>query len=124
MDVELKNKGNALFQEGKFEESIELFSQAIELNPSNHVYYSNRSGAYASLENYHQALEDAAKCVELNPSWAKGYVRKGLAQFYLEQVKEAKETYEAGLLIEPTNSQLLAGKAKCEEQDKPNDQFM
>ena len=79
MDVEYKNKGNALFQAGKFEESIEMFSSAIEVNHTNHVLYSNRSGAYASLENYHQALEDAEKCVELNPSWSKGYVRKGLA---------------------------------------------
>jgi stress-induced-phosphoprotein 1 len=43
------------------------------------VFYSNRSGAYASLEKYQEALEDATKCVELKSDWAKGYVRKGLA---------------------------------------------
>jgi len=54
-------------------------TQAIELDPSNHVLYSNRSGSYASLKNFDKALEDANKTVELNPSWGKGYSRKGTA---------------------------------------------
>ena len=90
MDVELKNKGNVAFQAGQFEEAIKLFSEAIEINPNNHVYFSNRSGAYASLENYEKALEDAEKCVEINPSWAKGYARKGFAQFYLGNIEGAQ----------------------------------
>ena len=38
-------KGNAAFSAGKFEEAIELFTQAIEVNSENHVLYSNRSAA-------------------------------------------------------------------------------
>jgi stress-induced-phosphoprotein 1 len=57
----------------------EKFSQAIELDPSNHVLYSNRSGAYASLKDYTKALEDANKVVEIKPDWSKGWGRKGTA---------------------------------------------
>lgn len=57
----------------------EKFSQAIELEPTNHVLYSNRSGAYASLKNFDKALEDANKTTELKPDWAKGWGRKGAA---------------------------------------------
>jgi stress-induced-phosphoprotein 1 len=53
------------------------------LNPNDHVYFSNRSGAYASLNQYEEALSDANKCVEIKPDWAKGYGRKGLAEFKL-----------------------------------------
>jgi len=56
-----------------------MYSKAIELNPTDHVLYSNRSGGYASKEEYDKALEDASKCVEIKPDWAKGYQRKGLA---------------------------------------------
>lgn len=57
----------------------EKFSQAIEIEPANHVLYSNRSGAYASLKNFDKALEDANKTTELKPDWAKGWGRKGAA---------------------------------------------
>jgi stress-induced-phosphoprotein 1 len=59
--------------------SSDKFSQAIELDPSNHVLYSNRSGAYASLKSYEKALEDANKTTEIKPDWAKGWGRKGTA---------------------------------------------
>lgn len=57
----------------------EKFSQAIELDPSNHVLYSNRSGAYASLKDWEKALDDATKVTEIKPDWAKGWGRKGTA---------------------------------------------
>jgi tetratricopeptide (TPR) repeat protein len=57
----------------------EKFTQAIEIEPGNHVLYSNRSGAYASLKNFDKALEDANKTTEVKPDWAKGWGRKGAA---------------------------------------------
>ena len=57
----------------------EKFSEAIELEPTNHVLYSNRSGAYASIKDFAHALEDANKVTELKPDWAKGWGRKGAA---------------------------------------------
>ena len=59
--------------------SSEKFTQAIEIEPANHVLYSNRSGAYASLKKFDQALEDANKITEIKPDWAKGWGRKGAA---------------------------------------------
>ena len=37
MAEEFKKQGNDAFSAGKFDEAIEFFSQAIELDPSNHV---------------------------------------------------------------------------------------
>ena len=116
MDVELKNKGNQAFQAGNFDEAVKLFSEAIAINPNNHVYFSNRSGAYASLENYEKALEDAEKCIEINPSWAKGYARKGFAQFYMNDIEGAKQTYEKGLELDSNNVQLKEGVERCQSK--------
>lgn len=82
------------------------------------MFYSNRSGAYASLKNYDAALEDANKCIEINPKWAKGYQRKGLAEYYLDNISDAVDTYKKGLEIEPTNAQLKEALANAENQLK------
>jgi tetratricopeptide (TPR) repeat protein len=41
-------KGNAAFQSGRHEEAVQHFTEAIELDPQNHVLYSNRSAALVS----------------------------------------------------------------------------
>ncbi len=38
-------KGNAAFAEKRFEEAVGFFAQAIAIDPSNHVLYSNKSAA-------------------------------------------------------------------------------
>ena len=57
----------------------EKFTEAIKIEPENHVLYSNRSGAYASKKDFQNALEDADKTTEIKPDWAKGWGRKGAA---------------------------------------------
>lgn len=68
---QLKRQGNSALQEGNMEEAIQLYSEAIRLDPDNHILYSNRSAAYAKLQEYEKALEDAEKTVKLKPDWAK-----------------------------------------------------
>lgn len=80
----------------------EKFSQAIEIESANHVLYSNRSGAYASLKNFDKALEDADKTTELKPDWAKGWGRKGAA---LHGTGDLGEIYLALLVYSLTRYQ-------------------
>ncbi|CAG8498015.1 299_t:CDS:10 [Ambispora gerdemannii] len=103
---EYKTLGNKAFSAHDYKTAIEQFTKAIELDSKNHVLYSNRSAAYASLKDYSKALEDANKTVELKNDWAKGYSRKGAALHGLNRLEEALETYQAGLKIEPNNEQL------------------
>jgi stress-induced-phosphoprotein 1 len=55
------------------------FTQAIAIEPENHVLYSNRSAVYAATSEYQKALDDANKATEIKPDWAKGWSRKGTA---------------------------------------------
>eukprot|EP00276_Gloeochaete_wittrockiana_P003299 CAMPEP_0184646954 /NCGR_PEP_ID=MMETSP0308-20130426/3778_1 /TAXON_ID=38269 /ORGANISM="Gloeochaete witrockiana, Strain SAG 46.84" /LENGTH=576 /DNA_ID=CAMNT_0027077481 /DNA_START=36 /DNA_END=1766 /DNA_ORIENTATION=+ len=109
-----KNKGNEAFKASKHDEAVKYFSEAIELDPLNHVLYSNRSASYASLGQYDKALEDATKCVDIKSDWAKGYSRKGFALTKLNQFDEAIATYKKGLELDPSNEQLLAGLQEAE----------
>lgn len=102
----LKGLGNQCFQEQKFEEAVKYFSQAIKLDPKDHILYSNLSGAYASLGKYIEALENANKCISLKKDWAKGYIRKGCAEHGLKQLQNAESTYLEGLKVDPSNVSL------------------
>jgi stress-induced-phosphoprotein 1 len=86
-----------------------MFSKAIELDPSNHVLYSNRSASYSSLKKYELGLQDAQKTVELKPDWAKGYSRVGNAHHGLGQLEQAADAYKNGLKIDPENALLKKG---------------
>ena len=71
---ELKSKGNQAFSSGDYAQAIAYFTDAISIDPSNHILYSNRSASYASLRNYEAALEDAIKLIQLKPDWPKVFL--------------------------------------------------
>jgi stress-induced-phosphoprotein 1 len=109
----LKEKGNAALGEGKYTEAIKFYTEAIALDPKNHVLFSNRSAAHAKNDNFEEALKDAEETVNIKPDWGKGYSRKGAALAYLKRWDEATETYTKGLQLDPSNPQLKEGLEEC-----------
>ncbi|EAA35312.1 TPR-like protein [Neurospora crassa] len=101
---ELKALGNKAIAEKNFDEAIDKFTQAIALDPSNHILYSNRSAAYASKKDWDNALKDAEKTTEIKPDWPKGWGRKGTALFGKGDLLGANDAYEQGLKIDPNNA--------------------
>jgi tetratricopeptide (TPR) repeat protein len=100
----LKDQGNELFQAGKTQEAIVIYSQAIDLDPDNHVFYSNRCAAYMKSDSKSKALHDAEKCVTLAPAWSKGYIRLGAAQQSLKRFDAAVDTFKRGAFNQKKSS--------------------
>ncbi|KAG4107925.1 heat shock protein STI-like protein [Neocallimastix lanati (nom. inval.)] len=120
MADELKAKGNKAFAEKKYEEAIDYFTQAINIDSSNHVFFSNRSASYASLGNFQKALEDAEQTIKLKSDWPKGYSRKGAALFGLQRLDEAADAYNEGLKLDPNNALLKKGLQDVENAMQAN----
>lgn len=95
-----------------YDEAIKYYTEAIELDPNNHVLYSNRSAAYAKQGKYELALIDADETIAKNPSWSKGYSRKGSALAGMQKYMEAFEVYQLGLEQDPNNTALQQGQAE------------
>lgn len=87
------------------------FTEAIEIEPTNHILYSNRSAAYASKKEWASAFEDAEKVTQIKPDWAKGWGRKGAALHGKGDLIGALDAYEEGLKLDPNNTQNKSGLA-------------
>lgn len=57
--------------EKHYASAVAAYSRAIDINPENAVYYSNRAAAHVRLENFGLALSDATKAIELDPKYVK-----------------------------------------------------
>jgi stress-induced-phosphoprotein 1 len=106
---EYKAKGNDALVAKKFSEAIKHYSDAINVDGTNHVYYSNRSAAYLSKNDATNALNDANACIGLKPDFAKGYSRKGAALHTLKRYNDSIKAYEEGLEKFPADQGLMNG---------------
>uniref|UniRef100_A0A8B9MKU6 Uncharacterized protein n=1 Tax=Accipiter nisus TaxID=211598 RepID=A0A8B9MKU6_9AVES len=77
-----------------YENAVKYYSSAIELNPTNAIYYGNRSLAYLRTECYGYALADATRAVELDKKYIKGYYRRAASNMALGKFKAALRDYE------------------------------
>lgn len=77
-----------------YENAIKFYSQAIELNPSNAIYYGNRSLAYLRTECYGYALADATRAIEMDKKYIKGYYRRAASNMALGKFRAALRDYE------------------------------
>lgn len=83
-----------VFSEKDYENAIKYYTEALELNPSNAIYYSNRSLAYLRTECYGYALADATKALEIDKNYIKGYYRRATSNMALGKFKAALKDYE------------------------------
>jgi len=95
------NVGRALFDEGKIEDAIDYYNNAIRITPDYVEACNNRGAAYASLGNYRQAVEDYDRVIKINPGFAQAYYNRGTAYKSLGNYKQAIENYGRAIEIKP-----------------------
>lgn len=103
-----KNEGNDFIVKKKPTEAVSCYTRAIELDPTNAVYYCNRAAAYAMLNEHFKVVEDAKKSIELNPSYSKAYNRLGKAYLSLGEPEEAVTAFEKAAELEPRDATIKA----------------
>ncbi|CAI5729530.1 unnamed protein product [Peronospora destructor] len=113
--AEWKAKGNAALSSGNAQEAVDCYTKAIALVPNDHVFYSNRSAAFLSLDDALHALEDAELCIKTKPDWPKAYSRKGAALHSLKRYDEATAAYNDGLKLDASNAACLSGIKEVEK---------
>ncbi|XP_015260980.1 PREDICTED: small glutamine-rich tetratricopeptide repeat-containing protein alpha [Gekko japonicus] len=119
----LKTEGNEQMKAENFESAISYYGKAIELNPSNAVYYCNRAAAYSKLGNYAGAVRDCERAINIDPKYSKAYGRMGLALSSLNKLSDAVIYYRKALELDPDNetykSNLKVTEQKMKEAPSP-----
>lgn len=112
---EIKLLANEAFKAHKFSQAIDLYSQAIELNSQNGVYWANRALAHTKLEEYGSAIQDATKAIEIDPKYSKGYYRRGAAYLAMGKFKEALKDFQQVKKISPNDPDASKKLKECEK---------
>lgn len=99
----LKNEGNRLMKEEKYQEALNTYGRAISLDATNPVFYCNRAAAYSRLGDYQRAADDCRMSLRYDPNYSKAYGRLGLAYSKMNKHEQALEAYQSALRIEPDN---------------------
>jgi small glutamine-rich tetratricopeptide repeat-containing protein alpha len=99
----IKLEGNRYMAQQKFQEAVDAYSRALDIDANNAIYLSNRSAAFSSLRESAKAAADATKAIEIDPSYSKAYSRLGLALYSQGDAQGALKAYEKGLEAEGDN---------------------
>lgn len=109
----MKAEGNVHFGKKEWSDAINAYSKAIEYNPCDATYYSNRSACYLELKQYEKALEDGYSSRFLKMDWSKACFRISKAKQALEDYEDAAVWAWNGVTLDDTNDELKSLMQKC-----------
>lgn len=90
-------KADILEELEKYEEALEQYDRAIEINGRDFSAYNNKAYILNKLRNYKEALHCANTAIELEPNAAHSYKNKAAALLGLELYEDCLETCEEAL---------------------------
>ncbi|KAK3815783.1 MAG: SGS domain-containing protein [Linnemannia elongata] len=117
-------QGSHAFADEDYEEAVNFYTKAIEINASHVEIFLKRSATYQKLGKDKEAYEDALKALALikeKPSVdvsveAKAQLRKGVAAFHLHDYQTAKVALEACHALSPDQRTLASWMRKNEQE--------
>lgn len=112
--LKLKDEGNASLKNQKYQEAIDFYTKAIELDSTNAIFYSNRAQANIKSENYGAAVVDCNEALKNDPALVKASYRKGVAFMALLNYKEAQTEFKLVLKKVPTDKITLQNLKQCQ----------
>lgn len=100
----IKNEGNRLMKECKYNEALLQYNRAITFDPKNPIFYCNRAAAHIRLGDNDRAVTDCKSALLYNTNYSKAYCRLGVAYSNLGKFNEAEQAYAKAIELEPDNA--------------------
>lgn len=110
----LKDRGIRFFKAKNYDAAINVFSEAISLNPSLPQLFSNRAASYLARGNLEPCISDCCRALELyypavsanQTPRAKVFARRGAAYVKIGELGLAVQDYEEAVKLLPGDQKL------------------
>lgn len=89
------------YKQGGYDEAIENYDEAIDLNPNYAVAYNNRGLARSKMGDKQGAFEDYSRAIALNPNSAEIYYNRGSVRADLGDKEGAFKDYSKAIALDP-----------------------
>ena len=89
------------YQKGHYDDAVEDYNKAIQLNSKDATVYNNRGNANFFLGNYDSAIADYDEAIKLNPEYADAYYNLGIAKARLGDYNAAVADYNEAIRLKP-----------------------
>ncbi|KAM6497496.1 hypothetical protein JOM56_007969 [Amanita muscaria] len=121
----IKEEGNVAFKSKRYAEAIDLYTKAIELNPSEPAFLTNRAASYMAVKRFRPALEDCQHAASLQSSApsSKTLLRLGRCQLALGSTTPSLSTINVVLAMEPNNTVAVQLREKVQLLESHLDNF-
>lgn len=138
---EMKARAKEMFREGKFEEAVEMYGEALRdeetrrgkekgksvLGESNGgsssgslraTLFLNRAECYRQMGKMRECERDCEEALQLQPKNEKGLLRRALCREYFERFEEALEDFETAKRLSPSSLLASSGIERCKRMRK------
>jgi DnaJ family protein C protein 7 len=97
--VRTKEEGNTAFKAKDYRKAIELYTEAVSVDPANKdmnaKILQNRAQAYINLKEYDNAINDCTEALRLDPTYSKAQKMRAKAHGGAGNWEEAVQDYKA-----------------------------
>jgi len=99
--TDLINKGYALDSQGKYDEAIQAYDEAIEIDPQYVGAWINKGSALYSQGKYDEAVQAFDEAIEINPQFAEVWYNKGSALHAQGKYDDAIKAFDETIRLNP-----------------------
>lgn len=110
-----KGEGNSFFKAGQYQQAIDKYRSATDVDASVPAYWSNMAACYEKIGKFEEMADAASNCIKADKTFVKGYFRLATAQKALNDLPNCIKSLESGLAVQPSNSDLKKMKADITE---------
>ena len=96
----LFEQGHALYMQRKYEQAVQLFDQALAVDPQCYPALNDKGAAYAFLGRYDAGLALIQQSLQIYPSYQHGYFNKGLALELAGRWEQSIAAYTQALALD------------------------
>lgn len=107
---DLYAKGEALFNQGKYDEAVQALDEAILLDPNDAKAWNGRAHTLYAQSKYDEAIQACDEAIRLDPSLTDAWNTKGAAFYFQGKYDEAIEAYDGAIRSDPNLAQAWSNK--------------